>query len=246
MISLSQSVGEKGSNLKHDVLSIQKALNRIKPSIKQPPLVEDGVYGKDTAEAIKLFQQKHVLLKNPDGRIDPHGKTIKKLNQLLLTTENKQKLLFPLDFMPAESYKTGMRAFGANRSKGARKHAGVDLYAVKGTPIRAMTDGKVLREYAFYLGTRALEVDHGDMIVRYCEISHVAPGIKAGETVKRGQLIAYVGQLVFKDGLKMSMLHLEAYKGTMTGPLTVQAAKPYQRRADLFDPTAMLDGSALK
>jgi murein DD-endopeptidase MepM/ murein hydrolase activator NlpD len=246
MLTVSQSVGEKGNNLRHDVLNVQKALNKVKPALMSKRLLEDGVYGKNTAEAIRVFQQKHVLLKAPDGRIDPLGKTINKLNQILAVTAGKQKLLFPLDFKPAESYNSGMRAFGVNRSKGARKHAGVDLYAVKGTPIRAMADGKVVQEYAFYLGTRALEVDHGEMILRYCEISHVAPGIKKGESVKRGQVIAYVGQLVFKDGLKMSMLHLEAYKGTMTGPLTVQAAKPYQRRADLFDPTTMLDGAVMQ
>lgn len=156
-----------------------------------------------------------------------------------------QRILFPLKSKPDESFKTGIRAYGSNRSKGKRKHAGVDLYAPKGTEIRAMKDGKVIQSYSFYLGTKALEVDHGDMIIRYGEISHVADGVKPGVNIKRGQVIAYVGELVFKSGNKMSMLHLEAYKGTASGALTVRTTKPYQRRSDLFDPTSLLDSAAL-
>ena len=109
-----------------------------------------------------------------------------------------------------------------------------------------MKDGKVVQHYKFYLGTSALEIDHGDMLVRYGEISHVAPGIVTGGSVKRGQVIAYVGELVFKSGNKMSMLHLEAYKGALTGALTVRTSQPYQRRGDLFDPTKLLDSAAMQ
>ncbi|MCW9048548.1 MAG: hypothetical protein OQK46_10755, partial [Gammaproteobacteria bacterium] len=72
-----------------------------------------------------------------------------------------------------------------------------------------------------------------------------AAGIVTGAKVKRGQVIAYVGELVFKSGNKMSMLHLETYKGTLTGSLTVRSSKPYQRRGDLFDPTQMLDKASM-
>lgn len=48
------------------------------------------------------------------------------------------------------------------------------------------------------------------------------------------------------NGARMSMLHLEAYQGTKSGPLTIRAALPYQRRADLFDPTSQLDSAAMK
>lgn len=136
-----------------------------------------------------------------------------------------------------------MRAFGSNRSSGKRKHAGCDLYAAKGTPIRAIQNGLVLQDYPFYLGTRALEIDHGNLVVRYGEISHVAVGISKGAVVKRGQIITYVGELVFPSGKRMSMLHIEFYKGTIKGPLTQRGAAPYQRRADLIDSTRYLDNS---
>lgn len=145
------------------------------------------------------------------------------------------------DLDASQSYKTGMGAFGADRASGKRKHAGCDLYAPKGTPIKAVLDGSVIQEYPFYMDTRALEIDHGNMIVRYGEIANVAVGIKSGVRVKKGQVIAYVGEMIFPSGNTMSMLHLEFYKGTSSGPLTVREALPYQRRADLFDPTQLLD-----
>lgn len=243
MLTITQSVGKGAENLKEDVLLIQAALNKIKPALINVPLKVDGVYGRNTAQAIFDFQKKILHMINPDGRIDPLGRSIKKIIQLQEESASSQKLLFPLDFMPAENYKTGIRAYGANRSRGQRKHAGVDLYAPKGTPVYAMKDGTVLKYYEFYLGTRALEIDHEDMLIRYGEISHAAAGVVVGASVKRGQLIAYVGELVFSSGNKMSMLHLEAYTGLSTGPLTVRASKPYQRREDLFDPTEMLDNA---
>ena len=245
MLTITQSVGIKGKNLKPDVLKIQQAFNKIKPPLVNPALKEDGLYGTKTGNAILLFQTKHVFITKPDGRIDPTGKTIQKLAKLVLETIAIQNPIFPFKSKPSESYKTGNRAYGTNRSRGNRKHAGVDLYAPKGTAIRAMKDGKVLQYYSFYLGTQALEIDHGDMVIRYGEIAKVADGIKTGVAVKRGQIIAYVGELVFKSGNKMSMLHLEAYKGTGSGALTVRSAKPYQRRSDLFDPTSLLDSAIM-
>jgi hypothetical protein len=64
----------------------------------------------------------------PDGRIDLNGKSFKILSSL---QAKLQAILFPLSFRPTQSYQSGMRAFGSNRSKGKRKHAGVDLYAPK-------------------------------------------------------------------------------------------------------------------
>jgi murein DD-endopeptidase MepM/ murein hydrolase activator NlpD len=150
MPKISKSVGKNGINFKSDVIVIQRALNKIKPPLSSPPLVVDGVYGKNTATAILVFQKKHVKMFSPDGRIDPGGRSIRILSKLV--DSNGLAALFPLRFKPDKSYKKGSRAFGSKRSNGHRKHAGVDLYAPKGTPIRAMKDGKVIASYPFYLG----------------------------------------------------------------------------------------------
>lgn len=149
---------------------------------------------------------------------------------------------FPLKFMPKESYKEGMRRFGANRDHGHRLHAGCDLYAPIGTPVYAVADGTVLGAGPFYLGTWAITVDHGIFTVRYGEVKpKLATGIKAGAPVQAGQLLGEVGQL---KGLKMSMVHFEMYRGTETGPLTQKGTK-YQRRKDLLDPTPFLDAAEI-
>jgi murein DD-endopeptidase MepM/ murein hydrolase activator NlpD len=243
MIKITGPVGKGGKNLPRDVIVIQRALNKVTPPLNGRLLLEDGIYGRNTAAAITLFQVRSLNMIQPDGRIDPNGKTIKKLIGLLNTNSI---ILFPLSIRPAQSYRTGMRAFGSSRSSGKRKHAGCDLYAALGTPIRAVQAGSVLQEYPFYMNTRALEVDHGNFIVRYCEISNVAPGIRKGAMVNRGQVIAYVGELCFPSGNRMSMLHIEFYRGNLKGPLTARGCAPYQRRADLIDPTLLLDNAAMK
>ena len=152
-------------------------------------------------------------------------------------------MLFPLKFLPKESYKEAPRHFGARRSKGKRKHAGCDLYAPVGTPIFAVADGVVLDFYEFYLESWALEVDHGDFVVRYGEVKKTLPaGVKKGAKVFAGQHIANVGVL---QGLKLSMLHFEMYAGTAKGALTQKGNPPYQRRSDLMDPTPYLDSARM-
>ena len=152
-------------------------------------------------------------------------------------------LLFPLEDKPTESYKTGARRFGSNRSQGKRKHAGIDLYAPVGTPVRAMADGVVIQTYLFYGSTHVIEVDHATFIARYGEVAEESISVKANERISRGQIIGKVGQLT---GLSMSMLHLEMY-GTTENPnssgngLTQKGEAPFERRSDLIDPTDSID-----
>jgi murein DD-endopeptidase MepM/ murein hydrolase activator NlpD len=145
---------------------------------------------------------------------------------------------FPLPFIPKYSYHTGGRFFGAPRTRG-RRHAACDLIAPLGTEVYAIDAGVVvIGSTAFYRGTNALAIRHRNgQIVRYCEI---LPKDKsnppAGAVVTAGQLIGHVGKM-FVD----SMLHLELYAGTAEGNLTDRSNSPYQRRADLLDPTPLLD-----
>ena len=140
--------------------------------------------------------------------------------------------IFPLPAYPELNYEQGCghRYFGASRAKN-RKHAGVDLIMARGTKVRAVDAGTVqLGPYYFYSGTYALEVKHPSFVVRYGEVEKAT--VKAGDKVKKGQIIAEIGCL--------KMLHFEMYTGKGEGALTVRANKPYQRRKDLVDPTALL------
>lgn len=147
-------------------------------------------------------------------------------------------MVFPLTFVPQESWKVDPRRFGAPRSNGKRKHAGCDLYAPVGTPVHAVADGKILSFRSFYLGTYSIVVQHENFVVRYGEVkTKMADGVAVGSTVKEGQVIGYVGKLA---GLNVSMIHFEMYDGSATGELT-QPKAPYYRRSDLMDPTLRLD-----
>lgn len=159
---------------------------------------------------------------------------------------------FPLPIAPSADYKSAGRKFGAGRDGGARLHAGCDLIAPPGTPICAIADGIVRNgPYYFYNGSYALEVTHGGMVVRYGEILPTAvvkkdlaflADIKAGASVKKGQVIAYVAKMTGGS----SMLHFECYSNSqLTGALTDKSKSggKYKRRSDLLDPTNLLDGA---
>lgn len=82
-ITISASVGKNGTNNRSDVKTIQQALNKIPPAqgAPNPNLNEDGLIGPKTISAITVFQDHHGL--PADGRIDPNGQTIAKINSLL-------------------------------------------------------------------------------------------------------------------------------------------------------------------
>lgn len=155
-----------------------------------------------------------------------------------LSTQVKDAFTFPLAGPALANYTEPPRNFGSCRENCTRRHAAADLYANTGTIIHAVSAGEVIDFYEFYLGTYALVIDHGDFIVRYGEIKGSLPqGIAIGAQVRQGQGIAYVGRLI---GLSQDMLHFERFAGWAQGPLTVRDQSPYQRRADLVDPTADL------
>jgi len=157
-------------------------------------------------------------------------------------------MMFPVPYIPSENY-LGGRGFGADRSAvaallkipgGQLKHGAVDLIVPPQTPVLAMEDGVVTKgPYGFFLNVSAIEIKHTSFIARYCEI-HPTTEVRAGEPVKEGQVIGYVGNQPGAD-----MLHLELFSGTATGGLTLDSKNtknaPYYRRKDMIDPTPILD-----
>jgi murein DD-endopeptidase MepM/ murein hydrolase activator NlpD len=71
-------------------------------------------------------------------------------------------------------------------------HAGIDIGTAFGTPVRATADGEVLKAALGNGYGREVEIDHGNGIqTLYGHLSGFA--VTAGEQVKRGQVIGYVG-----------------------------------------------------
>jgi murein DD-endopeptidase MepM/ murein hydrolase activator NlpD len=260
---ISAAVGrwERGArNNRRDVETAQTLLAEA-ASLQDDPLLDpggiDGSIARPpatspTVRAIERFQSVSGLI--VDGVIEANRRTWNELVRIADTGhagENPNapgQTYFPFGALPGVDWTSGMRAFGANRSSGRRAHAGCDLYFPQGTWIHAVTDGRVVRgPYYFYAETYALEVDHGDRLIRYCEVQP-GPPTRAGDLVQAGQRIARVGRLVGIN-VPSDMLHIEVYDKTATGELTVRAETAsakradnvaFGRRRDLVDPTQLL------
>lgn len=260
-LEIKNSVGrwENGAvNEKEDVEIIQDMLRNASMILNNPRIDPGGIDGKihkissksGTVQAIEQFQSR--FLAKPDGVIDPNGRTWRELSHILEGGKDNSKpqesrFFFPFSKLPATDWTSGMGRFGGNRSNG-RAHAACDLYFPAGTIIHAITDGTVIRgPYFFYLGTYALEIDHGSFIARYGEIQQNT-FVRKGDRVKAGQKIAKVGHLL-NINVPSDMLHLELYDKSASGALTVSAAlgkkssngRPFMRRKDLIDPTPKLN-----
>lgn len=74
-VTIKGSVGANGKNGRADTRKVQKLLNAIFPSTL---LSVDGDCGSKTVRRIERFQRRFTT--KPDGRVDPDGRTLKKLN----------------------------------------------------------------------------------------------------------------------------------------------------------------------
>ncbi len=90
-----------------------------------------------------------------------------------------------------------------------RMHAGMDFRARRGTPIVAVTDGRVVSAGRAGGCGIAVKLDHGGGLqTRYCHMSRMA--VSRGQNVRRGQVIGYVGSTGLSTG---PHLHYEMYRG---------------------------------
>src|SRR5262245_3762706 len=81
---ISASVGRMGGkNQPEDVVKVQQLLNNV-PIGKGGPVAKldvDSFCGPRTIDAIQKFQLHHFGWKGADGRVDPDGPTLAKLNE---------------------------------------------------------------------------------------------------------------------------------------------------------------------
>src|SRR5690606_28663276 len=113
-----------------------------------------------------------------------------------------------------------------------RMHAGIDFAAAYGSPIYAVTDGRVT--YAGWHGGHGkfARLKHaGNLGSGYAHMSRIA--VKSGQNVRRGPVIGYVGSTGLSTG---PHLHYELYRGGATvNPNSVK-----------FTQVAQLSGGALR
>jgi murein DD-endopeptidase MepM/ murein hydrolase activator NlpD len=112
-----------------------------------------------------------------------------------------------------------------------RPHRAVDYAAAHGTPVRATADGVVKSSgWNGALG-KAIILNHGVKYTTvYAHLSKYARGLRKGKTVKKGQIIGYVGSTGRSTG---AHLHYELrYQGKRKNPHTYKLPKQLKVNKD--------------
>ncbi|MCS9394560.1 peptidoglycan DD-metalloendopeptidase family protein [Pseudomonas aeruginosa] len=111
----------------------------------------------------------------------------------------KEFIRTPVDFARISSrFSLGRRHPILNK---IRAHKGVDYAAPIGTPIKATGDGKILEAGRKGGYGNAVVIQHGQRYrTIYGHMSRFAKGIRAGTSVKQGQIIGYVGMTGLATG----------------------------------------------
>jgi murein DD-endopeptidase MepM/ murein hydrolase activator NlpD len=103
----------------------------------------------------------------------------------------QRDLLVPVQGVP----RAGLQdTYDDARGQG-RVHNAIDIMASRGTPVMATEAGRIARLFTSNLG--GLTIYQFDPTETYCyyyaHLDHYAPGLKEGDQVARGQVIAFVG-----------------------------------------------------
>ncbi|MFN4089686.1 MAG: M23 family metallopeptidase [Alphaproteobacteria bacterium] len=119
---------------------------------------------------------------------------------------------------------------------GNRLHAGIDLAAPTGTPVRAAVAGTV--QTAAWNGGYGnyVRIAHGGVDTAYAHLNGFAPGIAAGTAVAAGDVIGYVGSTGRSTGPPQPFAVLvgeDAIDPMSNMPARVQVALGAQPRTDL-------------
>ncbi len=135
----------------------------------------------------------------------------------------------------------GLSPYGSNWQAAPRKaaralfmHEGIDLVAPSGTPVYAAADGIVVGAAPNGRYGNWIRIDHGGKLSTvYGHLMAFAPGIEPGESVARGELIAFVGSTGRSTG---AHLHFEVLNdGKAVNPITHPELKTMQLRGPDLD-----------
>jgi len=103
----------------------------------------------------------------------------------------QRDLLVPVQGVPRTQLQD---TFDDARSQG-RVHNAIDIMSPRGTPVLATETGRIMKLFTSNLGGLTIyEFDPTETFCYYyAHLDHYAPGLKEGDQVAKGQVIAYVG-----------------------------------------------------
>lgn len=95
---------------------------------------------------------------------------------------------------PVKGYEGALRDNFAER-RGSVPHEALDIMAPRGTPVTAVDDGTIAKLFSSYPGGLTIyQFDpSGKLAYYYAHLDRYAPDVKQGGSVKRGQVIGFVG-----------------------------------------------------
>ncbi|MBI3757752.1 MAG: M23 family metallopeptidase [Deltaproteobacteria bacterium] len=165
-------------------------------------------HGRILAAEISNKGKTHVLFSFPD----PPSVTVRSKSRGTF-------LRYPLQFTRITSVFTDARLHPILER--VRPHTGIDFSAPRGTPVRAVSSGKVT-----FAGRQSgygniVRIDHpGPYDTAYAHLDRIAESAREGATVEKGQIIGFVGATGLATG---PHLHFEMYKdGSFINPLTAK------------------------
>jgi murein DD-endopeptidase MepM/ murein hydrolase activator NlpD len=151
----------------------------------------------------------------------------------------KAFLKAPLNYTRVSSGFSHARRHPVTRK--VQPHTGVDYAAPKGTPVMSIGDGVVLSMKYEGAGGNTVRIRHNSVYTTaYLHLSRYAKGLKAGQRVRQGEVIGYVGSTGRSTG---PHLDFRVWKnGSPINPLKMESppAEPIKEASrQAFDQTAM-------
>jgi murein DD-endopeptidase MepM/ murein hydrolase activator NlpD len=144
---------------------------------------------KYVEQKLKVPQSQVDLSPADAARVDAEQKRLRELfDSFTDTVPAKLTLAQPVNGPRSSSF--GLRRVFNGQSR--NPHAGMDIAAATGTPIRAPADGTVVDAGNYFFNGNNLVIDHGHgFITMYCHLSAFVA--KPGDQVKTGQVVGKVG-----------------------------------------------------
>ncbi|WP_426357549.1 peptidoglycan-binding domain-containing protein [Pseudocolwellia sp. HL-MZ19] len=134
VMKITQAVGLGALNNLKDVKAVQTALNKLLALISPTKaLTVDGtlnprIENSKTIAAIKLFQSKVLYMARPDGKIDPNGRTHRKINEKLIDLTLKTTAISKMPVTKAVWMKTAINEMGESEVAGSKANPRILAY----------------------------------------------------------------------------------------------------------------------
>ncbi|MET0362816.1 MAG: M23 family metallopeptidase [Sphingobium sp.] len=108
------------------------------------------------------------------------------------TSVSNGPLLIPVEGVPASAL---VDTFAQSRAGGAREHDAIDIMAARGRAVVAAAPGRIEKLFWSDAGGRTLYQRSADgrLVYYYAHLDAYAPGLREGQSIRRGQRIATVG-----------------------------------------------------